>query len=1443
MAKEERAEALLALGHRHRVIPELERLAADHRLRERPVGLLMRALFSTGRHADALRVFQSFRTRLGEETGLDPSEELVALERSLASGEPLAHVTGRASLLRGYTVREVLGEGAFGRVYAATQPGTNREVAIKAIRPDLANRADFIQRFEAEAQMVARLEHPHIVPLYDYWREPGGAYLVFRLLVGGTALGSMVSGGPFSVARVSRLVEEVGSALFAAHTAGVVHCDIKPSNVLFDDVGNGYLSDFGIAVTSSTHDQTGDRTRVYAAPELVDRTGDTVQSDIFSFGCMMWELLTGRSPLSVVQPANRWRLPSLAGTLCEPCEALDAVLARATSADPQVRFDSMAELIVAWRDAVGRPEGVLSPLGPTSSRSPDSTRRRAVRALSTTVSASVNPYKGLRAFGEADASDFFGRDEVAALLRQTLMARGFVVVVGPSGSGKSSLVHAGLVPLLRNEGVRVATMVPGDRPTLALREALRQVVATDSDTDVPIEWLKGAASEGSGQLVLVVDQFEECWTLADDLERARFLSALVATGSCGVHCVTTVRADLYDRPLQDALIGNLIAAGSFPLPPMSPQALEEVVARPAELHGVDFEEGVVTALVAEAIVHVAGLPLLQFAMAELYERRVDNCISRQSVNQLGGLGGAIGRRAEQIYTSLDDDMQTQTRQLFGRLVAPGQGAPDTRRRARFSELTEPDRSVADRFVLARLLVADRDLATREPVIELAHEALLTNWPRLRDWLEADRRWLAQLQHMVNAERSWEESGRANSELYRGSRLEALVEALPEHGHQLNPDEHAFVEASRVARDAGHERDRQRARRLRRLLVATACFLVLALVAGLIALTQRQRARTAASEAVAAQRDAEVEALVGRSISIRSAQRDIAALLAIEAYRFDDTPRTRSALLSTFTADVGFLGTQRLPPSLGGVMQGIVMPDGSTSFVVGADQRIRPYDLDTGAVGDEWALVIGDADRGDSRFFSSADGSLFAQVYWYADWSSRQRSVLVVFDTTTQRPVIGPITLPVVVDNAVFGPDNSHLYVSGGFDGEVIAYSLSDGSAAAPFANLPRPEGAYLHATTAGLAFVTGGLLAVGSEAGPVRLVDPLTFDVVRQISAPRGTTEVLVAIDGGEALVGNGIFGRVRLNVGSSTAPTWEVDVDDETEQLCTIFTVAERIGRFYCGDSRGRLDERDLRTGGFIRELSAQNGANSASSIWLAKNQTELVNFNSNEALVARWRLDGSGPVSRRIPGDATAVAYSPDGRKLLAVIGLTQRKGTYTMGVVDIASGDVIDIPPELEDPDWRADGTIIGWTDVGTSPRLTTFDPSTLQLRPVGLSLETRPDDWFVSEHRRWLFFASDTSGRGEIWTIDTDTGTRIGPTIHVDGFRGGAGSDSGDRVGVTTQDGVVMFDGVSGGMLHTFADLGGGAANFLPGNRMVGITPDGEMTIYDTNSFATVTTLGG
>ena len=244
-----RAEARMAMGHHNRAIPDLERLAAERPLDERPVTLLMQALLATGRQAESMRVARAFRDRLGEQTGLEPSAQLARLETAVATGaDAPPPPVGRP--LRGYTLHEAIGEGAHGRVYAATQPGTERPVAVKVIRPDLADSTAFVVRFEAEARLIARLEHPHIVPLYDAWREPGGAFLVFRLLGGGTLRDSIISGGPWSLPRASRLVEEVGGALIAAHAAGVIHNDVKSSNVLLDDAGAAYLGDFGIAVAA-----------------------------------------------------------------------------------------------------------------------------------------------------------------------------------------------------------------------------------------------------------------------------------------------------------------------------------------------------------------------------------------------------------------------------------------------------------------------------------------------------------------------------------------------------------------------------------------------------------------------------------------------------------------------------------------------------------------------------------------------------------------------------------------------------------------------------------------------------------------------------------------------------------------------------------------------------------------------------------------------------------------------------------------------------------------------------------------------------------------------------------------------------------------------------------------------------------------------------------------
>ncbi len=1321
VAMEERAEALLALGGAHRVIPELERLAADHALRERPVSLLMQAMFATGRHADALRRFQAFRDRLGDETGLEPSADLVALERSMVAGRPVVSVNSRARLLRGYVVHDVLGEGAFGRVFAATQPGTNREVAIKAIRPDLSDGLEFIQRFEAEAQLVARLEHPHIVPLYDYWREPGGAYLVFRLLLGGTAFTAMVSEGPFSVSRASRLVEEVGGALLAAHSVGVVHCDIKPSNVLFDEAGNAYLSDFGIAVTSATFDARGPRTRAYAAPELSGRGGDTVLSDIFSFGCMLWELLVGVSPFAVMQPAARLRVPSLAGSLSEPCEAIDAVLARATAADAAARFESMAELIVAWREAVGRPEGVLTPVNTPTAKAadaaPNSSRRRAVRALTATVSAAVNPYKGLRSFSEADAADFFGRDDVARALCDTLAARELVAVVGPSGSGKSSLVHAGLVPLLRRDGVRVVTMVPGDRPMPALREALRQVATADIVGDDPSQMFRAAACDGAGRLVLVVDQFEECWTLSDNLEREKFLTAVTVAGQHGISCVVTVRADLYDRPLQHTLIGQMIADGTFALPPLSPQALEEAVVRPANRHGIDFEDGVVTAIVAEANAQPAGLPLLQFALAELYEHRDSNRITTKTLDDLGGLAGAIGRRAEEIYTSLDDPTQTQTRQLFGRLVSAGHGAPDTRRRARHSELSAPARAVADRFVDARLLVADRDLATREPVIEVAHEALLTNWPRLREWLEADRRWLVQLQHLATATRNWDDTGHADSELYRGSRLEAALEALPERAIQLNPAERNFIDASRNARDLTRERERRNTRRLRRLLISVASLLVIAIIAGTIAEIQRHRADTqqhraiqqqnaaieqqqiavgqkqiadqqtleankqksiaegdktsaiaaaaqaqqSATQAKQAKTESELTTLASRSLSLRSSQRDLAALLAVEAWKRSPDANSKAALFGTFTFDPGFLGY--LP--FAGPTYGNAIPNTTkmliTTYDTSGASRPRVLDVVTGQTGIQLDPIF-DGQIPQLNRAISGDGR-DAAVWAATTPDGLSSSVAAVFDLATGHAIGPTIQLNSYWDSLALNDTGSQLAVETDSSGAADIYDTHNGQLLAHLLGVPGAPISPAPAGNGALAYGPDGRLYLGSRAGHLRVFDSGTFKMVADIAVPPDSTSLAIQLSpDGTTMVAQGVNDNPIVPIGSiirvdltTNKEIWSFGGKDYPNGECAAFTFSTETEQLWCGNYFGVIHEHSMLTGQRTgRTLENQRGRTNNLELLKVAGGTMLVATNPNADAISRWFLDGSGPIQKLVAADHgtdhhVVVSDLPDGKTLL--------------------------------------------------------------------------------------------------------------------------------------------------------------------------------------------------
>ncbi len=465
-AVEEKTAVELDLGHHAQVVAELETLTRINPLRERLWGELMLALYRLNRQAEALLAFERARAVLSDELGIDPSPELRRLHERILRQDPDLELKGEP--LRGYRLLEQVGEGAFGIVYRATQPQIGREVAIKAVPPELANHPDFVRRFEREAQIVARLEHPHIVPLYDYWREPDAAYLVMRFLRGGS-LEDLLRDGPLEPARAAAILDQIAGALAAAHRQGIVHRDVKPGNVLLDEEGNAYLTDFGVALDAGSPERSSGTmmrgTPAYLSPEQIRLDPASPQSDVYALGVVAYEMLAGAHPFpesslaALLDHHMADALPSIRDVRPELPPAVDRVIARATAKDTEARFPDALELAAAFRAALEGALEVREPIG-------------EIR----------NPYKGLRAFREADAGDFFGREAVTQRLLRRLEedepGSRFLAVVGPSGSGKSSVVRAGLVPALRrgalpgSERWYVVDLLPGAHPLRELESAL-----------------------------------------------------------------------------------------------------------------------------------------------------------------------------------------------------------------------------------------------------------------------------------------------------------------------------------------------------------------------------------------------------------------------------------------------------------------------------------------------------------------------------------------------------------------------------------------------------------------------------------------------------------------------------------------------------------------------------------------------------------------------------------------------------------------------------------------------------------------------------------------------------------------------------------------------------------------------------------------------------------
>ncbi|MFN8621505.1 MAG: AAA family ATPase [Chloroflexota bacterium] len=593
----------------------------------------------------------------------------------------------------------------------------------------------------------------------------------------------------------------------------------------------------------------------------------------------------------------------------------------------------------------------------------------------------VCPYKGLAEFEAVDADFYFGRERLIAELVARFVGSAFLALVGDSGSGKSSALRAGLLPALAagvlpgSEAWPQLILRPGEHPMAELGRALARLPDAQAIPAATPDALAAAVDRlpPGHRLVIVVDQFEETFNATrDEAERSAFLDLLTAERP-GLKVIVSMRADHYGRCAAYPALARLMGTDQVLVGPLTRAELAAVVEHPAQRAGLRVEPALTAALVEDAGDEPGVLPLLSTALLELWQARDGSRLTLAAYRASGGLHGAIARLAESTWSGLDPHRRAVARSILLRLAGPGEGTALVRRRVPRAEL-DADRDPAVGEVL-RSLTEARLLTAGEDTVEVAHEALLREWPRLQEWLAEDAAGREIRLHLIDAARDWEASGRDPGDLYRGARLATALEWSSDHALELNASERAFLDASRAASQQDVERQRRTNRRLRGLLVGTAGLLVLALAAGGLAFVQGRRAEdeagraaaeadranaeagratTAQSQAEAAAQTARSRALLASAVAAIDTDPELAQLLAVEAAgsggppTFDSTTALHDVLAAEASAGRVTWPVER--KVWGGVST--ITPDGtgviSDVFTDDRVDAIERTDLTTGA---------------------------------------------------------------------------------------------------------------------------------------------------------------------------------------------------------------------------------------------------------------------------------------------------------------------------------------------------------------------------------------------------------------------------------------------------------------------------------------------------------------
>ncbi len=450
------------------------------------------------------------------------------------------------------------------------------------------------------------------------------------------------------------------------------------------------------------------------------------------------------------------------------------------------------------------------------------------------------PYRGLFHFGPRDAEYFFGRESFIKTLFQATQTRNFIPLLGASGSGKSSVVFAGLVPKLQQEGHWQFTHFrPGSDPFHALALALvplyttnlneteriaqaRQLANYLRDDDIPLTDVVAQIQQNypSERVLVIADQFEELYTLCpDETIRRNFLDKLTTSPfeRVGMVLVLRMRADFLGNALSYRPFADVLQNTDLKLGPMNREELTEVIEKPAQKLGVTLEAGLVKRILDDVESEPGNLPLLEFALTELWQRRQGKELTHLAYTEIGQVQGALARHANEEYHKLSEEQREQMRRIFIQLVRPGEGTEDTRRLATKAELGEVNWVLVKQLADARLVVTSRSEEAQVETVEVVHEALIRNWGELRGWMDTDRVFRAWQERLRAGMYQWQQiengdvTGWDESRLLRGTALAEAEEKLKQRPEDLSEGELFYIQVSVKLRDK-EQRRRERVRR-------------------------------------------------------------------------------------------------------------------------------------------------------------------------------------------------------------------------------------------------------------------------------------------------------------------------------------------------------------------------------------------------------------------------------------------------------------------------------------------------------------------------------------------------------------------------------------------------------------------------------------------------------